>query len=846
METINLFTLETDAYKLVISADKMKALLWLKQVDGLSTTGEPPTYKDILRILNTNKVIFGLKQKELTEALVILKTHKKPSGMLIAAEGQQQIDGTPFEYRFSVPMTKPQIDDWIQSGSIDMIVRSEQPISKGKIALDITSGTRGREGRTVTGETIPFKSFPIIKVQPGLFIHTNDNRRFISEADGFLHLEKNYLSIIPFENMFMHVEVSQDEMEATIRMESDGLHTLIPSKEDIIENLKYSGVLSGIMTKGIELLIIELKNKTYDGTKRLIARGVPPKEGQSAKIFFHFNLNAEKISLMPDSYTYDAKHDSLFHKDSVVAEKERLIQPVDGFTVTNRRLNAHPVEDVSILTENFYITREDKKTKRILFINTVGGNASFRGKTLFLKPYQDASIELHPDVELLKMTIDFHPALGGGKTLLFDDVMKILDDEGYHFGINPDVIRSTLTRCQAEETPILNVLCAQGIPPVHGEDSKLKIYFKTSSELVIGEDITIDFKHRESVPHIKKDTLAAEIIPPTPGKPGTDIKDDPIFARDGELHPPVIGINMRQEGEKIFANIDGWPLFRKNTLSVLPYFETEGNVDYSTGNISFPGTVLVKGDVLPGFSVHALKGELIVKGNVTRATLRSSSNMLISGGIKGSDATCDGDFTAKFVEYSKVRVKGNLTILGSSLGNYLLSQNDIRLLKGKGIIIGGKTLASGSIEAMTIGNDVFFETILMAGEDFLTKNKMSKTMKIMKTIQESTEEMQNTLQKINHSSGNDANSQLINIKKRLSLNQHQLERLEKIKRHYQELIEKTHDMEKGFISVKNMIYPGSIISIKNAVIKINSPMTSTRFTFDKDTQKMTMEKAKQK
>jgi len=43
----------------------------------------------------------------------------------------------------------------------------------------------------------------------------------------------------------------------------------------------------------------------------------------------------------------------------------------------------------------------------------------------------------------------------------------------------------------------------------------------------------------------------------------------------------------------------------KGTIEVSEYLEIEGDVDYNTGNIEFPGIVIIKGDVKPGFVVRA-------------------------------------------------------------------------------------------------------------------------------------------------------------------------------------------------------------------------------------------------
>jgi uncharacterized protein (DUF342 family) len=313
MDHIVPLTFENDSYKLVIAADRMKALLWLKKSEGLSETGSAPVFKDIIRILNVHGVLTGLKQKDLTDGLQKLASNLKP-GMIVAAEGQPAVDGTHYDYRFAVPMARPTIDTWLETGSLDMIIRSQEPVKKGTIILEINPGIKGSEGINVQGEPLPFKSFPIIRVQAGLHVRSQNNRRFVADIDGFIQIEKNFISIIPFEEMHIHTEISADEMEATVRFEKESLHTLPPTRDSVLEALRFAGISSCIDIKAVERAVSDVKTGSYQGEKVKIARGRFPVEGRSAKIRFNFKIDPDKLNLMPDAYTYDSDHDSLFHK----------------------------------------------------------------------------------------------------------------------------------------------------------------------------------------------------------------------------------------------------------------------------------------------------------------------------------------------------------------------------------------------------------------------------------------------------------------------------------------------------------------------------------------------------
>ena len=58
----------------------------------------------------------------------------------------------------------------------------------------------------------------------------------------------------------------------------------------------------------------------------------------------------------------------------------------------------------------------------------------------------------------------------------------------------------------------------------------------------------------------------------------------------------------------MYAAIDGlFTLTGGETINVFPIYEVNGDVDYHTGNIDFVGTVVIRGNVLTGFRIRAVR-----------------------------------------------------------------------------------------------------------------------------------------------------------------------------------------------------------------------------------------------
>jgi uncharacterized protein (DUF342 family) len=65
-----------------------------------------------------------------------------------------------------------------------------------------------------------------------------------------------------------------------------------------------------------------------------------------------------------------------------------------------------------------------------------------------------------------------------------------------------------------------------------------------------------------------------------------------------------------------------------NLICVSSIYIAEGGVNFKTGNIDYDGDVLVRGDVLPGFTVSA-DGNINIEGAVEAATITSRNGSIV-------------------------------------------------------------------------------------------------------------------------------------------------------------------------------------------------------------------------
>ncbi|MDN5330920.1 MAG: uncharacterized protein PWP45_145 [Tepidanaerobacteraceae bacterium] len=194
----------------------------------------------------------------------------------------------------------------------------------------------------------------------------------------------------PEQAPFMHVEISENEMSATLTLISSSGGRTNLSLDDVLKELNKSGVVFGIDTDKIN----EMLKKGIYNTPVEIARGIEPKEGKDGEIVYRVEINKE----LKPKITEDGRVD--FHDLGFITNVEKgqllaeIIPPEKGSpgkTVTGKVL---PAKD---------------------------------GKPVRLR--QGKNVVLSDDGKFLYSTIDGHPVIGEDRISVLP-VMEIKGDVG--------------------------------------------------------------------------------------------------------------------------------------------------------------------------------------------------------------------------------------------------------------------------------------------------------------------------------------------------------------------------------------------------------------------------------
>ncbi len=303
-------------------------------------------------------------------------------------------------------------------------------------------------------------------------------------------------------------------------------------------------------------------------------------------------------------------------------------------------------------------------------------------------------------------------------------LLKTLQEKFSIAGLDREILDEAVNNWNDGNPLDEKVLIAKGTPPVDGTDGTVKWsgdYFSSDA----GEDSDrIDYYDRITIPVVKKGEVIAVITFPTKAINGVDVNGNEIKAKDGNPAPVKVGDNViiEENGRDIIAEVEGQISLKNGVVSVREVLEISGDVDYDVGRVDFPGTVIIKGDILDDFSVKA-GGELHVNGLIEAAVLESGSDMVLkcgaSGKMKGR-IICGGKLMVRHLNNFEIETRGDVEVSSETV-NCLITTRSM-FISPKGRFIGSKLRAAKGADVGVVGSDSSAQTKLVIGRDFLAED----------------------------------------------------------------------------------------------------------------------------
>lgn len=447
----------------------------------------------------------------------------------------------------------------------------------------------------------------------------------------------------------------------------------------------------------------------------------------------------------------------------------------------------------------------------------------------------DAFCEVRIDEDEMAAHADLYPASETGKPLHPYFVHSVLNQRGVAVGVDDEALKEAILRCNTDRQAQYDVLVARGTKPTPEVPEHLKLTVSAEPDAVT-EDESGRIDHRERSPFrfVEEGQLLAEHVPARPGQFGTTVTGKQLPYSKASVPVLKPGKNTTSADGGVVAAISGRFGISQNTLYVEQVLEVKGDVDYGTGNIDFPGDVIVHGVVRDDFTIKC-GGSLLCMQALDASDIYSQGNVSVRGGIIGkaeSAVKAGGTVAAKFVQNCYIDAGADVRV-NTEIRNSIVNANGAINLGSSsrhGTILGSKLHAQKGVSVGQLGSPSGAACEVVCGVDFQVLQKIE-------WIREKNTELALQLRKVREhiSKSQTPQQDLLDREQRL------MDAVNKLSEASRSLLLKLDKSEDATVRVSGTVYPGTYIEICHVSHIVSSSRSNVVFRLDKEKGRISVE-----
>jgi uncharacterized protein len=451
-----------------------------------------------------------------------------------------------------------------------------------------------------------------------------------------------------------------------------------------------------------------------------------------------------------------------------------------------------------------------------------------------VRPHRDPFIKVTISADRMSASVDLIAPEGTGEPLTVEKVLEAAETNGITKAVKPEAIEEAV-RIAHEKGSVEGHHIADGEPPQDPAESSITmlIQLATKKHVTIDKNGKANFKNQDIITTIEAGTRIAEIASPkVEPKDGWDVTGKVIKAKPIRKLELEIGANVKKvaEGDKdaLVAETGGELLYDGKSIEIRDTHMEEGDVGLKSGNIKFPGSVGIKGNVQAGFYVFSGK-DIMIGQSIEGALLSADGSISIGQGVKGGGKAvlrAKKEIEATFIENATVLAVGDLKLKKSCFGSKITCNGWVRTPEGS--LIGGMIKARRGVEAHEIGSEREVDTTLSFGQDFLMENQIEAEEREIQKLKTKIVKLDGLMTKLETEGNRD------------KLNRARKEKVKSMK-----LIEKRtirlftyrEKFEEHFpseIIVHGSIYPGVTIECHGRLLEIQQKKSNLKISFDSE------------
>lgn len=418
------------------------------------------------------------------------------------------------------------------------------------------------------------------------------------------------------------------------------------------------------------------------------------------------------------------------------------------------------------------------------------------------------------------------------------EVERVLHLNNVTVGIDQTAIQSLLARKLGNEP----VAVAFGTPPLEGRNAEIELIKDPNKPFDVREDEKIDFWSRSTIVTVHPGQEIAVKHPLVIGRNGVDVTGAVVKSMPVRNVEFSFGEGLTRDEVNpllLVATAEGQLKSDKGRLVVLPELDIHRDIDFAVGSIDFTGAVKITGAVRDGFHVTA-QGNITINGPVEGADIDSQGVIIIQGGVRGmgrGTVRANGDISLSFGDQATIRSGGSILVKNAILHSHLYAQTAVIALgSGKhSQITGGRVEAGLEVACNILGTEMGTKTEVIVGlpPEQLEKRKIFNSE--IKRCEENLERLEpnmNLLKKL------ESLGQLDDKKRAMMMDLTKLKfQLQAARAGFQKELDELEEQialvrDKGIVRVKDVCYPGVVITVRGLTYIVHEPCRYTAFIAD--------------
>lgn len=330
-----------------------------------------------------------------------------------------------------------------------------------------------------------------------------------------------------------------------------------------------------------------------------------------------------------------------------------------------------------------------------------------------------------------------------------EEIASLLRDHNIVFGIREEAVEK-LMQADPRSGPFL---IAEGMRPIQGQDGWIEYsHAKHPPPQEEKEAKKVDFHELGWINNVSKSEIVAEVHPAEPGVPGTSVTGEKVDPQSVTTPSIKLGKGVSLDPgypDRVIALEDGNAVLDADgTLHVETTITISGDVDYSTGNIDFVGSVIITGDVKSDFTVKAKKS-IEIHGNVEDATIEAGGDVVVRNGFIGTGKgvlQAGGKATVHHVLNQKVTAGSEVIVVREAVCAKIVAGN--RITAPTAVFVGCVLEAGNEIEVLNLGNGEEGQSRARVGRRGILNERVNTVDKDIAVVQKQASDTKDTLYKI--------------------------------------------------------------------------------------------------